>query len=254
VQKAVYDGEVNRRQAESELAGTLQQNIEYQKIKAEEVGIEVVEKQKQIEVQRQEVQRREQELEATVRKPASAEQYRIETLANAERSRTETEAAGQASAIRATGEAEADATRARGLAAAEVQKAQGMAEADVIQAQGLAEAQAMQKKAAAWQEYNQAAIIQQLIDSLPRVAAAIAEPLTRTERIVVISSGGDGAGASRVTQDVANIIAQVPTTIEALTGVDVIGTIKNLPAVRGASEGQERAGREPAADDEASES
>jgi flotillin len=249
VQKAAYDGEVNRRRAESELAYTLQQNIENQKVKAEAVQIEVVEKQKQIEVQGQEVQRRERELEATVRKPVEAEQYRIETLANAERSRTEIEAAGQASAIRATGEAEADATRARGLAAAEVQKAQGMAEADVIQAQGLAEAQAMQKKAAAWQEYNQAAIIQQLIDSLPRVASAIAQPLARTERIVVISSGGDGAGASRVTQDVANIIAQVPTTIEALTGVDVIGTIKNLPAVQGASGDQE-----PAADDEASES
>jgi flotillin len=222
VQKASYEAQVNQKRAEAELAYPLQQNIVNQKVRGEAVQIEVIEKQKQIEVQQQEVMRRERELEATVRKPASAEQYRIETLASAEKFRVETEATGQAAAIRATGEAEAAATRAKGLA-----------QAEVIKAQGMAEAEAMQKKAAAWQEYNQAAIIQQLIDSLPKVAAAIAEPLTRTERIVIISSGGDGAGAGQVTRDIANIIAQVPETVEALTGVDVIETIKNLPAVKG---------------------
>lgn len=221
VQKAEYEIEVNRKRAEAELAYTLQQNIVNQKVRAEAVQIEVVEKQKQIEVQEQEVARKAKELEATVQKPAEAEQYRIKALANAEKFRLETEAAGQAAAIRATGEAEADAIRAKGLA-----------QAEVIKAQGIAEAEAMQRKAAAWQEYNQAAIIQQLIESLPKVAAAIAEPLTRTERIVIINSGGDGA--AQVTRDIANIIAQVPETVEALTGMDVIETIKNLPAVKGA--------------------
>ncbi|MGD1994741.1 MAG: SPFH domain-containing protein [Anaerolineae bacterium] len=225
VQKADYEAAVNRKRAEAELAYTLQQNIENQKVKKEEVQIEVVEKQKQIEVQAQEVQRRERELEATVRKPAEAEQYRIETLSNAEKFRTETEASGQATATRAMGEAEADSTRARGLAGADVTKAQGSAEAE-----------AMKKKAAAWQDYNQAAIIQQLIEALPTVATAIAQPLAQTERIVVINSGGDGAGASRVTKDVANIVAQMPELVEALTGVDVIGSIKNLPAVQGTEE------------------
>lgn len=222
VQKAAYDAEVNRKKAQAELAYTIQQKIEQQKVKAEEVQIEVIEKQKQIEVQEQEALRREKELEATVRKPAEAEQYRIQTLANAERYRRETEAAGEATAIRSVGEAEADATRARGIA-----------EAEVIRAQGIAQAHAMKEKAEAWQEYNQAAVIQQLIDALPQVAKAVAEPLSRTERIVVINSGGDSAGASRVTQDVANVIAQVPATIEALTGLDLIKAIKDLPAVKG---------------------
>ena len=111
----------------------------------------------------------------------------------------------------------------------------------MIKAQGFAEAQAMEKKAEAWQKYNQAAIIQQLIDSLPQVAAAISEPLSRTERIVVINSGGDGAGASKVTADITNIIAQVPETVKALTGVDVIAAIKNLPAIKGTSEEEPQA-------------
>jgi len=225
VQKAAFQAEVNRKRAEAELAYTLQQNIENQKIKAEEVQIQVIEKQKHIEVQTQEVLRKERELEALVRKPAEAEQYRIQTLANAEKYRKETEASGEAAAIRAIGEAEADAIRARGIA-----------EAEVLRAKGIAEAQAMEKKAEAWQRYNQAAVIQQLIDSLPEVAAAIAQPLARTERIVIVNSGGDGAGASRITQDISNIIAQMPATIEALTGIDVLKAIKDLPGVKGAQE------------------
>jgi flotillin len=89
----------------------------------------------------------------------------------------------------------------------------------------------MEKKAAAWQQYNQAAVIQQLIEALPEVAQAVAQPLSQTERIVVISSGGDGAGASKVTADIANIVAQVPTTIEALTGVNLVQMLQSLPGV-----------------------
>ena len=50
----------------------------------------------------------------------------------------------------------------------------------------------MEKKAEAWKQYNQAAIVQQLIEALPQVATAIAQPLAQTDRIVVISTGGDG--------------------------------------------------------------
>mgnify|MGYP001154433475 CR=1 FL=1 len=224
VQTSVFDAESDRKRAEADLAYALQQNITQQAVKEQEVQIQVVEKRKQIEVQEQEVVRREKELLATVVKPAEAEQQRIRTLAEATKFQTLTQAEGQAEAIRSVGRAEADATQAKGLA-----------QAEVIRAQGLAEAEAMQKKAQAWAQYNQAAIIQQLIEALPRVAAAVAEPLARTERIVVISGGGgdgSGAGASRVTQDITNIIAQVPAAVEALTGVDLIETIRNLPGVK----------------------
>ncbi len=245
VQKASYDADVNRQKAQAELAYVLQQNITNQEVKQEEVEVEVVAKKKQIEVQEQEVARREKELEATVRKPAEAERYRIQTIADGTKYQAVTTAGGQAESTRLIGQSEADANKARGLAQADVMRAQGMAEADankarglaeadVIQAQGFAEAEAMKRKADAWLQYNQAAIIQQLIEAMPKIAAAIAEPLAKTERIVVISSGGngDGAGASKVSQDVANIVAQVPATVEALTGVDLLKTIKDLPGVK----------------------
>ncbi|MGD8626929.1 MAG: SPFH domain-containing protein, partial [Anaerolineae bacterium] len=218
VQKAHYDEESNREEVKAQLSSTLQEKITNQQITAQEVQIEVVAKQKQIEVQEQEVQRKARELEATVQKPAEAERYRIETLASAHKYQTETEAAG-----------EAEATRLQGKGSADAAKAQGLADAEVIQAKGFAEAQAMEKKAEAWQQYNQAAIIQQLIEALPQVAEAIAQPLAQTDRIVVISNGSDGgAGTSKVTADVTNIIAQVPATLEALTGVDLVDALKTL--------------------------
>jgi len=220
VEKAKYDEQANRSEVQAELARTLQEKITSQEIMAQEVQIEVVAKQKQIEVQQQEVLRRVKELEATVEKPAEAERYRIETLANAKKFQLETEAAGQAAATRLQGEGEADAAKAKGLAAA-----------DVIKAQGFAEAEAMEKKAMAWQLYNQAAIIQQLIEALPQVASAVAQPLAKTDKIVVINSGGDGAGASKVTADVTNIVAQIPATLEALTGVNLIEALQSLPGI-----------------------
>ena len=232
VRKAEYDAEVNRKKAEAELAYTLQQNITNQQVRAEAVQVEVIEKQKQIEVQEQEVMRREKELEATIRKPAEAKRYEIEMLANAKRFQTLTEAEGQAEATRSIGQGEADAAKAKGLA-----------QADVIREQGVSEASAMLKKAAAWQEYNEAAIIQQLIDHLAEVAAAISAPLAKTDKITIVSTGdGGGAGASKIAQDTANIIAQIPATIEGLTGIDLVEAIKRLPKIKNAQDRDRNSG------------
>jgi len=231
LQQASYDSEVARRRTEANLAGTVQEKITNQTIAAEEVQIEVVQKQKQIEVQQQEALRRERELEATVRKPAEAKQFEIETLANAQKFEIEARAAGEASAIRQRGDAEADAARARGLA-----------EAEIILKKGLAEAEAMEKKAAAWKQYNQAAIIQQIVEALPQLASAISEPLAKTDRIVIISNGdGQGAGASKISGDITSIIAQMPATIEALTGLDLAESISQLPGIMSQTKDGEQA-------------
>jgi flotillin len=236
IQKAAYDAEVNRKKAEAELSYVLQQNITNQQVKEEEVQVEVVAKRKQIEVQEQEVQRRERELEATVRKPADAERYRIRTLAEATQYQLQVEAEGQSAASRSLGAGEADANKARGLA-----------QAEVIQAQGLAEALASAKKAEAWQQYTQAAILQQILQNLPGLANAIAQPLARTEKIVVINSGdgSGGTGAAKVTRDVADGMAQIPAVIEALTGVNILELIRNLPALKKTDEPNGHAEAQP---------
>jgi len=221
---AEYKAAVQEKTAAADLAYDLQKFKTQQAVMVEEVQVQVVEKQKQIEVQENEIQRKERELVATIEKPAAAERQRIQTLAEAEQYRLSTTAAGQAEAIRATGTAEAHANKAKGLA-----------QADIIKAQGFSEAEAMTKKADAWQQYNQAAIAQMFIDRLPEVAAAVSAPLAKTDRIVVISQGGDGqtgAGASKVTRDVTEVIAQLPAVIEALTGVKLQEMIERLPQIR----------------------
>jgi len=217
---ADYKAAASNRQAEADLSYDLQKFKTQQLVTAEQVQVEVIEKTKQVDVQEQEIARRTKELTATIEKPAAAERFRIQTLAEAEQFRLRATATGQADAIRATGTAEADANKARGLA-----------QADVIKAQGFAEAEAMTKKAEAWRAYNEAAIANMFIDKLPEIAAAIAQPLAKTDRIVVISSGGDSAGADKVTKDVTNIIAQLPPVIEALTGVKLQDMLARVPGL-----------------------
>ena len=71
--------------AEAELAYELQAAKEKQKIRSEEMEIEVVERRKLIEVEEKEIMRKEKELIAVVRRPAEAEAYRMELIAEGNR-------------------------------------------------------------------------------------------------------------------------------------------------------------------------
>lgn len=62
--------------AEAELAYELQAAKTRQRIKEEQMQIRVVERKQEIAVQEQEMQRREKELIATIRRPAEAEKYK----------------------------------------------------------------------------------------------------------------------------------------------------------------------------------
>jgi flotillin len=242
---ADYQASVNKQKAESDLAYDLQRFKTAQLVKREEVQVAVVEKESLIGVQEQEIKRREKELEATIQKPAEAERTKVRTLADAEKYRLETEAAGRAAAVRAQGLAEADIVRAKGLAEAEAAKAKGLAEAAVIQAQGEAMAEAMRKKAEAWEKYGEAAIVQTIAELLPQLAKNVAEPLSRVEKMVVINSGPGGpggGGASKITRDVADIVAQLPPVVEGLTGVDLAQMIKDFADKRNRKKGGEGGG------------
>lgn len=220
---AEYKAASQAKQAEADLAYDLQKFKTQQLVRAEEVQVQVVEKERQIDLQAKEIERKSKELIATVEKPAEAEKYRITTLADAEQYRLRTTATGEADAIRATGTATADANKAKGLA-----------QADVTKAQGFAEAEAMARKAEAWRAYNEAAITQTFIDRMPEIASAIASPLAKTEKIVLVSTGGESAGAEKVTRDVTKIMAQLPAILEGLTGMKLDDLLARLPKVGGA--------------------
>jgi flotillin len=231
---ASFQAAVNQKKAESDLAYDLQKFKTGQLVKAEEVQVSIVDKQKQIELQQQEILRKQRELEANVQKPADAERYRVETLANATKFQLETEAAGAAAAAKAKGFAAADVAKATGIAEAEANKARGLAEAAVIEAQGTATAEAMKLKAESFKQYNEAAVIEMIMRILPELAGKISEPLSKAEKIVIINSGGPGGGASKMTGDVAQIISQMPPVIESLTGIKFEKLLEQVPALKNA--------------------
>jgi len=210
VKKAQYAELVKRQQAQADKAYEIQANVMQQQVTAEAVKVQQVEKEQQVKVQEAEILRREKELIATVLKQAEIERQRIETLAEAERQRTTVEAAGRASAIRAQGEAEAE----------------------IIFKKGDAEARAMNVKAEAYQEYNQAAVVDKLITGLPDIVKALASPLANVDKITVVSTGnGHSAGLNKVTGDITEMAAQVPALFEALSGMkmsDLLGKIRLL--------------------------
>ena len=230
---AQYQAAVNQKKAEADLAYDLQKYKTGQLVKAEEIQVTIIEKQKQIELQQQEILRKQRELEANVQKPADAERYKVETLANARKFQLETEASGTAAAAKATGFANADVTKATGVAEAEAQKAKGLAEASIIEAQGKATAEAMRVKAESFKQYNEAAVVEMIIRILPEVAGKISEPLSKTEKMVIINSGnGVGGGASKLTGDVTQIVAQLPPVIESLTGIKLEKLLEQIPSLR----------------------
>src|SRR6266481_5602947 len=236
LKKATFDAEVKKQQATADKAYDIQANMMQQQVVTEAVKVTEVEKNAQVKVQQAEIQRRELELQATVQKAAEAERRRVETVAEAERQRLILEAQGQADAAKTRGLGDADANRARGLAEAEVIRAKGLAEAEVIRAKGEAEADAMKVKAAAFHEYNQAAVLDKLLTGMPEMVRAIAEPLSKVDGITIVSTGSngsDGLGASRLTNDITNIAAQVPALFELLSGTRISDLMKRVPGLSG---------------------
>jgi len=204
---AEFEAAVQQKKALADFAYDLEKQKIVQQVREEELQIELIEKTRRIEIEQKEIERREKELVASVEKPAAAERYRIEQLAEAEKTRLDKIALAEAEGIRQ----------------------RGIAQAEVIRHQGEAEAQAMERKASAWQRYNEAAIFETLIQKLPELARAVSEPLSKIDKIVVISSDSNGAGVSRVTQDIMKVVAQLPVVVESLTGLKLNELLQRIP-------------------------
>ncbi|HZP17895.1 MAG TPA: SPFH domain-containing protein [Terriglobales bacterium] len=210
VKRAQYIEVTKRQQAQADKAYDIQTNIMQQQVVAEQVKVQQVEKEQQVKVQEAEIARREKELIATVLKQAEIERQRIETLAAAEKQRLMVEAEGRAASIRQQGEAEAE----------------------IIFKKGDAEARAMNVKAEAYQEYNQAAVFDKLLTSLPEVVKAMSAPLANVDRITVVSTGnGEATGMNKITGDFAKMAAQVPALFESLSGMSMTELLSKVRAI-----------------------
>ncbi|MCR5609009.1 MAG: flotillin family protein, partial [Lachnospiraceae bacterium] len=234
-----YRVEQETAKAKADLAYEIEKNVVAKQVTETAMLVEMTKKEKETQIEEQEALRKEKELIATVNKAADAEKYRIGKQAEAEMYRIQKEA--EANQFKMEKEAEAkkfyelkeaeaisQAVRIKAEAEAEAIRIKGEAEAKAIQAKGQAEAETMEKKAEAYRLYNEAAITQMIIEKLPELADAVAQPLSKTDKIVIVDNGtGIGStGAAKVTKYVTDIMSQLPETVETLTGINFADAIK----------------------------
>jgi flotillin len=231
LKKAIFDAETKKAQAQADKAYDIQANVMQQQVIAEQVKVQQVERMEQVKVQEAEILRREKELIATVLKQAEIEKQRVETIASAQAHKIELEAMGQAASVRAAGQAEADIKKLTGEADAAALRARGMAEAEVVLAKGKAEAEAMQVKAAAYKEYGQAAILDKMLPALPELMRAAAEPLSKIDKVTILSQGNGEVGINKFMGDIAKVVATAPALVETLTGLKISDLLSGIPGL-----------------------
>lgn len=236
VGQARYQAEVAEQKAAADTMYDVHKAKAEQKLISERQQIRIIEAQKEVELQQVEVQKRQVSLEADIQKPAEAEHARVRTLALAEQEKRRILAEADAEAARLKASADADATKMRaqaeaeaarqmGLAEAEAERARGLAQATVIAARGQAEAEAMSKKAEAYKLYNDAAMASMIIEKLPELVSAAAQPLSKIGNVTLLSTGGDSTGMGKITSDVLGVAAQGMTMVKGLTGIDLMETM-----------------------------
>jgi len=134
LKKAGLQTELNRKKADADFSYELERHKLNQSLKAEEAKVKLIEKDSDIALEKKEIERVEQELQSKVRKPAEAEQYRLEA-------------------------------EAKGMA--EAKRIQGVTEAELVAKVGQAEAEALRQKGQAWNSYSQPALLQMMFEKMP---------------------------------------------------------------------------------------
>ena len=215
---ALYKKEQDIAKADADQAYHLQSAIMKQKVREQEIEVEVVERQKQIELEEKEILRRERQFDSEIKKKADADRYALEQEALAKK----------ASALATT---EAEQFRTESLAKAEADKIRliGLAEAETTLAKGTAEAETKEKIAEAFKKYDEAAILSMIVEIMPQLVKEAAAPLGNIDKISVVDTGsGEGGGANRVTNYATNLLSTTQETLKETLGLDVKSLIENF--------------------------
>ncbi|MFM1653709.1 SPFH domain-containing protein [Brevibacillus sp. B_LB10_24] len=219
---SAFKQEQDRAKAIADQAYTLQEVVTKQQVTEEEMKIDIVRKEKQIELEEKEILRREKQYDAEVKKKADADRYAVEQAAEAEKAKKMREADALKYRIEAEAKAQAEQKRIEGLAVAEAEKAKGTAEAEVTRLKLEAEAEGKQKLAEAYEKFGQAAVLDIVAKMLPELASKVAEPMTAIDKVTIIDSGnGQGDGVNRLSMNVTKMMSQLPEMLKDVSGLDM---------------------------------
>lgn len=225
---AEYRREQDIAKARADQAYELETARAKQEVTEQEMQVQIIERQKQIELEEKEILRREKQYDSEVKKKADADRYAIEQNAAADKARQMAAADAEKYSIEARAKADAEKVRLDGMAKADSERAQGESEADIIRLKGLAEAEAKRKIAEAFEQYGQAAVLDMIVRMMPEYAKQIAAPLGNIDKITVVDTGGgEGGGANKVTSYATNLMSTLQETLKASSGIDVKEMLEN---------------------------
>jgi len=246
---ASFKKEQDQAKAEADQAYAIQEARSKQSVVEEQMKVELVRKEREIDLEAKEILRREKQYDAEVKKKADADRYAVVQAAEAEKAKRIYEADALQYRIEAEAKANAELKRLNGLAEAEAERAKGAAEAEVIRLRGLAEAEAKEKLAEAFEKFGEAAVLDIIAKMLPELAGKVAEPIASIDKLTVVDTG-HGEGAARVSNYVTSLMATAPEMLKSVSGIDLDRLVKGLtgkiiPPAPQLSPGDSRAAPKP---------
>ena len=208
LKQAALKQEADIAQAKADAAKGIEAEIQRREQERVAAEANIMKQEKEAEVKEREVKVREQELDANIRKQAEAEKYSRQQAAEAQLIERQRQAEAELFETQKEAEArkaQAEAEKFAQLQEAEAIEAKGRAEAEAIRLKLEAEAQGLDKKAEAMKKMQEAAITEMIVDKLPEIARAVAEPLTKVDKITMYGEGN----ASKMVGDIMQSIDQV---------------------------------------------
>ncbi|KWX73272.1 hypothetical protein AML91_19480 [Paenibacillus jilunlii] len=224
---AAFKRDQDTAKAEADQAYHIQEARAKQTVVEEQMKVELVRKEREIDLQAKEIQVREKQYDAEVKKKAEADRYAVEQAAEADKAKRMREADALQYSIETQARATSEQKRLEGQAVADAELAKGKAESEVIRLRGLAEAEAKEKLAEAFQKFGEAAVLDIIVKMLPELAGRIAEPLASIDKLTVVDTG-NGEGAARVSNYVTQLMSTAPEMLKSVSGIDVEALIKGL--------------------------
>jgi flotillin len=209
IKRATLKAQADTEQARSDAAYSIAQQISRKQIEIETVNAEIARTEREAEQKQKEIEVREHSLRAEVEKVADAERYREQQMAEAELFKNQKET--EALAFQIEREAEAEQKRA-----------------EAIRQVGLAEAEIMERKAEALNRYTQSALSQMLIEKLPEIVKGAAEPLSKTEKIIMF---GDG-NAEKMVGDTLRSSLGIVEGLKEGTGIDLAAILNGFAGTK----------------------
>lgn len=208
IKQAQLQQEADTRKAQAAAATGIEEENQRKIKEVAATNANIAKAEREAELKQKQIQLKEYELDALVRKQAEADKFAAEKQAEADLVRRQKEA--EAKAYEAVKSAEAKKAQADADRYAAEQQAAG------IQAVGAAEAAAIEAKAEAQKKMGEASIIEMYFKALPDVVASAAAPLAKVNKIVQY---GDG-NSTKLVKDVMTSANQIMEAM-ADSGIDI---------------------------------